>query len=67
VLEAEGAAVVAINIGDRPQLLDVDVSATGFADGTRLSDRLASGTQATVDGGRLKMTLLPASSAVFTP
>jgi len=59
-------AVVAINTADAPAALDVGVDATGLSDGARLTDRTGS-VQATVQDGRLRLTLPPASSAVLTP
>ncbi len=61
-----GLAVVAINTAEAPAALDVAVDALGLADGARLTDRIGS-TEAVVQGGRLRLTLPPASSAVFTP
>ena len=67
VLEGAGPAVVAFNTGDRPESVDVDAVAAGLPAGSRLTDRLGSGLAATVDGGRLRLTLPPRTSAVLLP
>ena len=39
----------------------------GLAEGTRLRDRVGSLGEASVEGGRLRLTLPPGSSGVFVP
>lgn len=65
--EAGAPAVVAIHTGDSAESVEVPVAAAGLGDGTRLRDRLGSGATAVVEAGRLRLTLAPGSSAVFTP
>ena len=62
-----GAALVGLSTGDAAVALDLPAAPLGLADGTRLHDRLGSLGDATVDGGRLHLTLPPASSGVFLP
>jgi glycosidase len=58
--------VVAFNTGGDAATLDVPAGPAGLADGA-LEDRLRSGAWARVEGGRLKVSLPAASSAVFLP
>ena len=67
ILEGAGPALVAFNTGDRPEPVDVDAVAAGLPAGSRLTDQLGSGLAATVDGGRLRLTLPPRTSAVLLP
>ncbi len=63
----DGAAVlVAINTADQAATLEVAAAPAGLADGT-LGERLGSGATAGVQGGRVRITLPPSSSGVFTP
>ncbi len=64
---AGSSALVAIHTGDQPEALDVAVDGIGLADGVRLTERLGSGATLAVEGGRLRLSLMPGSSAVFTP
>jgi glycosidase len=59
-------AVVAFNTGAERTTLDLPAGPVVLADGTPLEDRLDSGAEARVEGGRLRLSLPPASSAVFT-
>jgi glycosidase len=59
------SAVVALNTGSARAALDVPAGPAGLADGAPLEDRLGSGAEAKVEGGRLRLSLPPASSAVF--
>jgi glycosidase len=61
------AAVVALNTGDRAEAIDVAAGPAGLQDGARFTDRLGAGLEATVQGGRLLLTLPPRSSGVFVP
>jgi neopullulanase len=67
VLEGASPALVAFNTGDRPETLDLDAAVAGLADGSRPVDRLGSGLAATVEGGRLRLTLPPRTAAVLLP
>jgi glycosidase len=67
VLDGSKPAVVAFNTGDRPEALDVAAGPAGLADGARLADGLGSGLSATVEAGRLKLTVPPGSSVVLLP
>jgi glycosidase len=62
-----GPVVVALNTGGDAATLDVPAGPAGLADGAALEDRLRSGAAARVEGGRLKISLPAASSAVFLP
>jgi glycosidase len=59
--------VVAISTDDAPSTLDLPAGPAGLAEGTRIRERLGSALEATVERGRLKITLPPASSVVFAP
>ncbi len=61
------AAVVAINTDQAPTSLDLPAGPAGLVDGARLLDRVGSLGEAVVEGGRLRLTLPPGSSGVFTP
>jgi glycosidase len=61
------AAVVALNTGDQAGAIDVAAGPAGLQDGARFTDRLGAGLEATVQGGRLLLTLPPRSSGVFVP
>jgi glycosidase len=59
-------AVVALHTGDGPATIEAPGAAVPLDDGVRLEDRLGSGVSARVEGGLLRVTLPPMSSAVFT-
>ena len=59
-------AVVALNADATPATIEAPVAPVGFPDGTVLDDRLGSDIDLVVEGGRLRVTLPPMSSAVFT-
>ncbi|MCG6927935.1 MAG: cyclomaltodextrinase N-terminal domain-containing protein [Acidobacteria bacterium] len=59
-------AVVALNADEAPATIEAPVAPVGWADGTVLDDRLGSGVVLVVDDGRLRLTLPPMASAVFT-
>jgi len=61
------AAVVAINTDTAPAILDLPAAPAGLAEGARLRDRVGTVGEAVVQGGRLRLTLPPSSSGVFTP
>jgi glycosidase len=61
------AAVVGINTADTAVTLDLEAAPAGLADGARLRDRVGGLGEAVVRGGRLRLTLPPASSGVFVP
>jgi glycosidase len=61
------AVVVAFNAGADQATLDLAAGPAGLADGAALEDRLRSGAEARVEGGRLRLSVPPASSAVFMP
>jgi glycosidase len=67
VLDGSKPAVVAFNTGDRSEDLDVAAGPAGRVDGARLADGLGSGVTATVEAGRLRLTMPPASSVVLQP
>jgi glycosidase len=67
VLDGSKPAVVAFNTGDRSEDLDVAAGPAGLADGARLADGLGSGVTATVEAGRLRLTMPPGSSVVLLP
>jgi len=67
VLEGEKPAVVAFNTGERAEAVDVAGAPAGLADGARLADGLGSGVTATVEAGRLRLTLPPGTSVVLQP
>ena len=67
VLEGASPALVAFNTGDGPEALEMDAAVAGLADGSRPADRLGSGLAATVEGGRLRLTLPPRTAAVLLP
>jgi hypothetical protein len=58
-------AVVALNTDTAPATIEAPVAPVGLADGAVLEDRLGSGVDLTVEGGQLRVTLPPMSSAVF--
>ena len=60
-------AVVALNTGDAPLALDLPVASLGLAHGARLRSRLGPLGEATVDGGRLRVSLPARSSGVLLP
>jgi glycosidase len=60
-------AVVAFNTGTERATLDLSAGPLVLADGSPLEDRLHSGAEARVEAGRLRLSLPPGSSAVFTP
>jgi glycosidase len=60
-------AVVAFNTGTERATLDLSAGPLVLADGSPLEDRLNSGAEARVEAGRLRLSLPPGSSAVFTP
>jgi hypothetical protein len=57
---------VALNADASPVTIEAPVDPIGLADGTALDDRLGSGVELSVEGGLLRVTLAPMSSAVFT-
>ena len=57
---------MALNADAAPATIEAPVAPVGLADGTVLADRLGSGVELMVEGGRLRVTLPPMSSAVFT-
>ncbi len=61
-------AVVALNAGAGagPVTIETPVGPVALDDGVVLDDRLGTGVKATVENGRLRVTLPPMSSAVFT-
>jgi glycosidase len=59
--------VVAFNTGAARATLDLPAGPVGLADGVPLEERLRSGAEARVEGGRLRLSLPPGSSGVFTP
>jgi glycosidase len=59
-------AVVALNADEAPATIEAPVAPVGLADGTVLDDRLGSEVVLVVEGGRLRLTLPPMASAVFT-
>jgi glycosidase len=61
------AAVVGLNTGDAPLVLDLPSALLGLADGARLRDRVGPLGETAVEGGRLRLTLSPASSGVLLP
>jgi glycosidase len=61
------SVVAAFNTGAEPVSLDLPAGPAGLADGTSLEDRLRSGAGATVERGRLRLSLPPGSSALFVP
>jgi hypothetical protein len=61
------AAVVGINTGGEAVSLDLPAAPLGLADGTTLVDRVGSLVGARVEAGRLRLSLPPGSSGVFTP
>ena len=60
------AAVVAINTDGAPTTLDLPAGPAGLVDGERVRDRVGTLGEAAVEGGRLRLTLPPGSSGVFT-
>jgi len=60
-------AIVAFNTGVDRATLDLPAGPVLLADGSPLEERLHSGAEARVEGGRLRLSLPPGSSAVFTP
>jgi glycosidase len=64
VLDGE-VAVVALNADAAPATIEAPVVPVGLTDGTVLEDRLGSGVDLSVEGGQLRVTLPPMSSAVF--
>lgn len=60
-------AVVAFNTGAERATLDLPAGPLSLADGSTLEERLHSGAEARVEGGRLRLSLPPGSSAVFIP
>jgi glycosidase len=64
----EGAPVlVAINNGNQAAAVDAEAAAVGLADGAALQDRLGTLAKASVERGRLRLTLPPRSAAVLAP
>ena len=61
------AIVVAINTDGASATFDLPAAPAGLADGTQLRDRVGSLGEVAVQGGRLRLTLPPASSGVFAP
>jgi hypothetical protein len=62
----DAVAIVALNADAAPTTIETPVAPIGLADGVVLQDRLGSGVDLAVAGGRLRVTLPPLSSAVFT-
>jgi glycosidase len=60
-------AVVAFNTGAERATLDLPAGPLSLADGSPLEERLHSGAEGRVEGGCLRLSLPPGSSAVFTP
>ena len=58
------AAVVALNLGERPRQLDIDVTGR-LPDGVALTDAIGGREASVVDDGRLEVTLEPMSVAVL--
>jgi len=67
VLDGGRAVVVGLNTGDLPLALDLEAAPLGLADGVRLRAAVGPQGDAAVEGGRLRLSLAPASSAVFLP
>jgi glycosidase len=65
VLDGE-VAIVALNTDANPVVIECPVAPVGLADGSALSDALGTGVELRVNAGRLRVTLPPLSSAVFT-
>lgn len=64
---AEGSvAVVVINNGTAPAVLDVPAGPAGLAEGATLVDRLGAAPPATVQGGRIRTTLPARSGAIYS-
>jgi neopullulanase len=61
------AAVVAINTGAEPAILDLPAAPAGLAEGERLRDRVGPIGEAVVVGGRLRLTVPARSSGVLVP
>ncbi len=59
-------AVVALNADAAPTIVEAPVAPVELAEGAVLHDRLGSDIDLVVEGGRLRLTLPPMSSAVFT-
>jgi glycosidase len=66
-LLGETVAVVGLNTGGTTETLDLPAAALGLADGTRLGDAVGPLGEATVEAGRLRLSLAPASCGVFVP
>jgi glycosidase len=62
-----GIVVVAINNDAKPATIEFDVTPTGLANGDRLVDRLAAGSEVRVGNGKLRVVLPPRSAALFVP
>ena len=65
VLDGE-VAIVALNTDAAPVTIEAPLAPVEFAAGAVLVDRLESDAELVVDGGRLRVTLPPMSSAIFT-
>jgi glycosidase len=61
------SVVVAFNTGADRATLDLASGPALLVDGARLEERLHSGAEARVEGGRVWLSVPPGSSAVFTP
>ena len=62
--KGDGQTVV-VALNNAPAVATIDAAAGGLPDGTRLVDRLGSAGEATVEGGRLRLSVSGWSSAVF--
>ena len=62
-----GVLVVAINNDAKTATIEFDVTPTGLANGDRLVDRLATGSEVRVENGKLRVMLSAHSAAVLVP
>jgi glycosidase len=61
-----GVVVIVINNDTKAATVDFDIGPTGLSDGTALVDRIGAAGGVRVEGGRMKVTMLPRTAAVFT-
>lgn len=63
---SRATVIVLINNDAKPATVDVDATATGLLDGTRLTDRLGATQDVRLEGGRLKVNMPARSASILT-
>ncbi len=62
----EGAPVLVLfNNSRKPEMLQVPTTAAGFDEGSRLQDRLGTGQETVIEGGRVQVKLAPRTAAIY--